>query len=89
MLELHSVIAKEDRLWAPKLGVEDRCTYEVGDMFQEVPKADVYLMKYILHDWEDEDCIRILSNVHDAADCSSSKQLFRARTRPISRNSWI
>lgn len=67
VLELPSVIAEEDQLWAPKLGVGDRCTYEVGDMFDAVPEADAYFLKFILHDWDDEDCVRILLNIFDAA----------------------
>lgn len=67
VLERPTVIAEEDRLWAPKLGVADRCTYEVGDMFRAVPAADAYLMKFILHDWNDDDCFRILSTVREAA----------------------
>jgi hypothetical protein len=67
VLELESVLAEEDSLWAPKLGVEDRCTYAAGDMFEAVPQADAYLLKVILHDWEDDECVDILSTVHDAA----------------------
>lgn len=67
VLELPSVLADEERLWAPKVGVEDRCEYIAGDMFEAVPAADAYLLKAILHDWSDEDCVRILANVHDAA----------------------
>lgn len=67
VLELPSVLAEEDRLWAPTLGVEDRCRYVEGDMFEAVPTADCYILKAILHDWPDEDCVRILSNVHQAA----------------------
>jgi hypothetical protein len=33
-----------------------------GDFFESVPPADLYVLKYILHDWEDESCIRILKN---------------------------
>lgn len=50
VLERPGVVAEDDRLWAPKLGVADRCTYEAGDMFEAVPAADAYLMKFILHD---------------------------------------
>lgn len=67
VLELPGVIAEEDQLWAPKLGVDDRCTYVAGDMFEAVPAADAYFLKFILHDWDDEDCVRILSTIHDAA----------------------
>jgi hypothetical protein len=32
----------------------------------EVPAADLYLMKWIMHDWDDESCIAILSNIRKA-----------------------
>lgn len=67
VLELESVVQETDRLWAPKVGVADRCSYEAGDMFDAVPAADAYFMKFILHDWADDECIEILSNVHEAA----------------------
>lgn len=63
VLELPEVVAEEDRLWAPELGVGDRCSYVAGDMFEEVPRADAYVMKNVLHDWSDEDCIAILSTI--------------------------
>ncbi|XP_031257233.1 trans-resveratrol di-O-methyltransferase-like [Pistacia vera] len=31
-----------------------------GDMFQSIPSADAVLLKWILHDWGDEDCLKIL-----------------------------
>ncbi|KAK8968113.1 Trans-resveratrol di-O-methyltransferase [Platanthera guangdongensis] len=37
-----------------------------GDMFVEVPGADAVLLKWILHDWSDEDCVRILRRCKDA-----------------------
>ncbi|CAA7043790.1 unnamed protein product [Microthlaspi erraticum] len=33
-----------------------------GDMFIEIPKGDAIFMKWILHDWSDEDCVKILKN---------------------------
>ncbi|XP_010539649.1 PREDICTED: indole glucosinolate O-methyltransferase 4-like [Tarenaya hassleriana] len=33
-----------------------------GDMFVEVPKGDAIFMKWILHDWPDEDCAKFLRN---------------------------
>ncbi|CAH8256025.1 unnamed protein product [Arabidopsis lyrata] len=33
-----------------------------GDMFKEIPKGDAIFMKWILHDWTDEDCVKILKN---------------------------
>jgi SAM-dependent methyltransferase len=44
-------------------GVADRCSLVGGDFFQSVPAAaDLYLLKWIIHDWEDNDAGRILSN---------------------------
>jgi SAM-dependent methyltransferase len=48
-------------------GIAARCTLAGGDMFEAVPAgADAYLMKYILHNWDDEHCVRLLSNCRDA-----------------------
>lgn len=66
--ELPGTIGYKEHLWAGKLGVEDRCSYAPGDMFQEVPAADVYFMKHILHDWNDEECLQILRNLHQASE---------------------
>ena len=49
--------------WAERLGVTERCTRVAGDMFVDVPPADAYIMKMILHYWNDEECIRILRNL--------------------------
>ncbi|MEU8965688.1 MULTISPECIES: methyltransferase [unclassified Streptomyces] len=39
-----------------------------GDFFTGVPAGgDLYLLKNILHDWDDEDCLRILGAVRRAA----------------------
>jgi hypothetical protein len=50
---------------APKLA--GRITVQSGNFFNEVPPgADAYLMKYIIHDWNDEQCAQILSNCRRA-----------------------
>lgn len=46
-----------------ELGVRDRCDVVVGDFFEAVPEgADAYVMKSVIHDWDDERCVTILSN---------------------------
>jgi hypothetical protein len=67
VLELESTIKNKDLLWAEKIGVADRCKYLAGDMFMEVPSSDAYIMKMILHDWNDEECVKILSNIQEAS----------------------
>ncbi|GKB72155.1 caffeic acid 3-O-methyltransferase [Tanacetum coccineum] len=37
-----------------------------GDMFESVPKADAILLKWILHDWSDAHCLKILKNCYKA-----------------------
>eukprot|EP01134_Creolimax_fragrantissima_P001757 CFRG1757T1 len=52
--------------YATKQGLSDRVTAQGGDFFKSVPSGDVYLLAYILHDWNDDECIRILKNIHSA-----------------------
>ncbi|MBX0285964.1 methyltransferase [Haloarcula salinisoli] len=61
-----SVVAEEPDL-PDEFGVGDRCDYVAGDMFESVPEADAYVLKWILHDWTDEECVDILSTVRAAA----------------------
>lgn len=54
------------RAEAMKLGLQERVTAVGGDFFESVPEADLYLLKHILHDWDDEACICILKNCRRA-----------------------
>ena len=67
VLELESAIKNKEFLWAGKMGLEDRCKYTAGNMFNDVPAADAYIMKMILHDWSDDECVKILSNIYNAS----------------------
>jgi hypothetical protein len=66
VLDQPEVFKDADRLWAGRLGLQDRCKYVSGDMFKQVPPADAYSLKMILHDWDDQECIQILSNLRSA-----------------------
>jgi hypothetical protein len=49
-------------------GVGKQSGFVPGDFFASVPDGyDMYLMKFILHDWDDEHVLRILRNVRLAA----------------------
>lgn len=41
-------------------GLSDRCEVRAGDFFTEIPPADVYLLKLVLRDWNDDLCVRLL-----------------------------
>ena len=50
-------------------GVEERVERVGGDFFKEIPvKADIYLMKFIIHDWNDEQSVTILKNLAKSAE---------------------
>jgi len=48
-------------------GVNDRCSTATGDFFKAVPEGgDAYIMKHIIHDWDDERALKILANIRKA-----------------------
>lgn len=48
-------------------GLADRCELVGGDFFAKVPAGgDLYLLKWVLHDWGDEESIAILRNCRQA-----------------------
>jgi hypothetical protein len=48
-------------------GLSDRCDAVGGNFFQSVPAgADAYLMRHIIHDWDDEKSVTILRNCRSA-----------------------
>jgi O-methyltransferase domain len=47
-------------------GLEDRVTIESGNFFERVPAAcDAYILKHIIHDWDDTRSQRILSLIRE------------------------
>ncbi|MGM1063466.1 methyltransferase [Saccharothrix sp. Mg75] len=42
------------------LGADHRWDLAAGDFFTGAPPGDAYLLKRVLHDWDDEQCVRIL-----------------------------
>jgi hypothetical protein len=48
-------------------GVSDRCQVVAGDFFKAVPPGgDAYIMKHIIHDWDDDRAAQILRSIHTA-----------------------
>ena len=70
ILELESVTSKKELLIALKLGVSERYFYVARNMFstnRQIPSADAYMMKMILHNWSEEECVEILSNIYGSS----------------------
>ncbi len=52
-----------------RLGLKSRCRTVAGDFFAKVPAGgDAYIMKHIIHDWDDERARTILKNVRVALE---------------------
>jgi hypothetical protein len=47
-------------------GVAGRVERVAGDFFAGVPRTDAYVMKHIIHDWDDERATLILKNINEA-----------------------
>jgi hypothetical protein len=48
-------------------GLAERCQAVGGDFFKEVPGgADAYILKHVIHDWNDEDALMILETCRRA-----------------------
>ena len=49
-------------------GLAERARAVGGDFFLAVPRScDLYMFQAVLHDWNDEECVRILTRVREAA----------------------
>jgi hypothetical protein len=60
-------VADAARLRISEQELSPRCEAIGGDAFVSVPKgADAYVLKGVIHDWEDEQAIQILRNCRDA-----------------------
>ncbi|GMP54434.1 hypothetical protein CsSME_00019612 [Camellia sinensis var. sinensis] len=46
-----------------------------GDMFKAIPSADAAFMKWIMHDWNDEDCVKILKDCRKAIPKKTGKMI--------------
>lgn len=72
------------------MGVEDRAGVIAGSFFEKVPshpaggapEQTAYVMSHILHDWSDEECLRILKNVRAAARPGATLLVFDAVIPP-------
>jgi hypothetical protein len=60
-------VEKQARQNIANANLESRCNFIPGDFFKNVPiDADAYLLKHVIHDWNDEQAAAILKNVRAA-----------------------
>jgi hypothetical protein len=66
ILDLESAAQGARRLLS-EAGLTDRATFAAGDFFNAVPGGgDVYLLKSVLHNWDDAAAVKILRNCRQA-----------------------
>jgi ubiquinone/menaquinone biosynthesis C-methylase UbiE len=62
-------VAERARSNLQTAGLSDRCQVVGGSFFESAPVgADAYLLRHIIHDWDDERSTRILRNIHRVLD---------------------
>ena len=77
----HAVGVAEKRM--VNAGLSDRCVCVAGSFFDEVPAgADVYVLKSVLHNWEDEKSVHILRNCRRAMLADARLLLVERRKPP-------
>jgi hypothetical protein len=71
VLDLESVV--EGSTIVKDLKLSDRLELVPGDFFtgQGLSSCDLYLMKHIIHDWDDESCIKMLKNLRNVSKKTS------------------
>jgi hypothetical protein len=62
LLDLPELIPVAKQKLPPLDSVAPRLEYIGASMFESVPPADVYIMKHIIHDWDDARCVQLLKN---------------------------
>lgn len=71
LVEARGVLTEAEPYLAAR-GVGDRVQMVEGDLFGEIEaEADVYVLKNVLHDWDDETCSKILANVRSTMAAGS------------------
>jgi hypothetical protein len=65
LADLPPVVAGAELL--RKSAVANRCEFSGIDFFEAVPEgADAYVLKWVIHDWNDQDALKILRNCRHA-----------------------
>jgi len=60
-------VAEGARKLLDDAGLSARCEIMCGDFFTSIPAGcDAYILKHVLHDWDDARCEKILSRCRDA-----------------------
>jgi SAM-dependent methyltransferase len=70
-------------------GIAERAEFVAGNFFDSVPAGfDLHLLTAVLHDWSDDDCVRILRNCAAALEPGGRIVVVDSELRPGARNAF-
>jgi SAM-dependent methyltransferase len=70
-------------------GITERAEFVSGNFFESIPAGfDLHLLTAVLHDWSDEDCVRILSNCVAALEPGGRIVVVDSELQPGARNAF-
>jgi hypothetical protein len=81
LFDLPNVVARATANIAAS-GLANRCQTIGGSFFESVPAANAYLMRHIIHDWDDERSQAILRNIHRTAPAGAKLLVVESVIRP-------
>jgi SAM-dependent methyltransferase len=87
ILERPDVVARAKAAVAER-GLASRCRVVAGDFFVGVPEADIFVLKSIIHDWDDAQSLLILSNCARALRPNGRVVLVETVVPDDDRPSW-
>src|SRR5262249_1520702 len=82
LVDLPKVVAGATTLREGPIG--SRCEIVGVDFFESIPSgADAYVMKHVIHDWNDEDALKILRNCRRAIPTRGTLLLIEWVLKPL------
>lgn len=69
-------VVQETLVEIERAGLTGRCQAVAGDFFKSVPAGDCYTLRWIVHDWDDERSVTILTRCREAIDPAGRLLLF-------------
>ena len=84
LFDLPSAVARASSLRSGLIA--DRCEIVGGDFFKAVPEgADAYMMRVVIHNWKDEDAVKILHNCRRAIRPDGKLLLIESVLKPLNQ----
>ena len=90
MLFDQAIVLPEAERYLATRGLRERCTLMAGDFFSDAlpSQGDLYLLKWVIHDWDDERALHILRRCREQMAPSARLLLIEQVIRPGNPESY-